>query len=104
MYILENLPIDFLEVFKQNIAGTQEKQVKAPMRFQRTLFTILAVMAVCTARAQSQVDLTVRHQHTNGDTLFFDVYLQLVSGTAINLENSDFIFDYDLGNFVNPQF
>jgi hypothetical protein len=74
------------------------------MRFQRILFTILAVAAAFTARAQSEVDLTVRNQHTNGDTLFFDIYLQLTSGPVIYLENSDFILDYDEANFVNPEF
>jgi hypothetical protein len=75
------------------------------MQHKKLFSTLLAVFAVCcSARAQSQVDVTIRSQQTSADTLFFDIYLQLVSGDPVYLENSDFVFSYDSANFSSPQF
>ncbi|MEM7106261.1 MAG: T9SS type A sorting domain-containing protein [Bacteroidota bacterium] len=59
-----------------------------------------------TGKAQVKVECTIENQMVSGTDFFFDIYLKTTPGTSgdLYLDNADFIFTFNHGNFTNPVF
>jgi hypothetical protein len=66
------------------------------------LFTIMMVMIAAGAKAQVTVDLKIRNQRIQHDSLYFDVYMERTGSNDLYLGNADFVLTYDNTNFSSP--
>gem|GEM_PF-2384389 len=69
----------------------------------RVFILVMALVSLVNFKASAiDVDVLVRNQRFNEDTLFFDIYLESTSSNNLYLSNSDFALQFTEANFTNP--